>query len=90
MSFLEHYNAITDSLFGIIFTIVGGGSIFYRKELAESLLDSNKAFWSKSSLLYNEKASSYMTNLMIPIIGIVFFCIGLSLLFRVFYVSLNK
>jgi len=82
MKFIELTNAPVDLLLGVIFFVLGGYMVFCRKKVIDALLASNKVFWSKICFSYNEKIASKMTNFIMPIMGLLFFCVGVLLTYR--------
>lgn len=74
---------IADLIFGVIFSLLGYGFILKREKIVNALLASNKAFWGNIGFTPNEKKGVLLTNIMIPIMGIIFGVIGLMLLYRV-------
>ena len=82
MKFIELTNAPADLLLGVIFFMLGGYMVFSREKVIDALLASNKVFWGKIGFGYNEKIASTMTNFIIPIMGLLFLCIGVLLTYR--------
>jgi hypothetical protein len=82
MKFIETTNAPVDLLLGVIFFMLGGYMLFCRKKVVDALLDSNKVFWGQIGFGYNEKNAVNMTNFVIPIMGLLFFCVGVLLTYR--------
>lgn len=82
MKILETTNIWGDLIIGIIFLFLGGYLLIFRKNVIDALLLSNKIFWIKIGLCYSEKTTNYMTNIMIPFIGVLFLCVGLLLTYR--------
>jgi hypothetical protein len=82
MKIFETSNIWSDLIIGIIFLFIGGYLLLFRKNVIDALLLSNKVFWTKIGLCYGEKVTNYMTNIMIPLIGILFVCVGILLTYR--------
>jgi hypothetical protein len=82
MKFIELTNAPVDLLLGVIFFVLGGYMVFCREKVIDALLASNKAFWSKIGFGYNEKITSKMTNFIMPVMGLLFFSVGILLTYR--------
>jgi len=70
-------------IFGIVFICLGFNMTFKTK-ITNALLASNKAFWS-SMVGYtpNEKFSTSVAKIMIPIMGIAFMAAGIASLVKV-------
>ena len=83
MKLLETTNIYGDLIFGVLFCSLGGYILLRRKTVIDALLSSNKVFWDKIGFAYNEKASLFMTNIMIPTIAVLFLCVGILLIYRV-------
>lgn len=82
MKLIETTNAPVDLFVGVVFFMLGGYMLFFRKKVIDALLASNKVFWGQIGLGYNEKIAINMTNLVIPIMGFLFFCVGILLTYR--------
>jgi len=82
MKIFETSNIWSDLIIGIIFLFIGGYLLLFRKNVIDALLLSNKVFWTKIGLCYGEKVTNYTTNIMIPLIGILFVCVGILLTYR--------
>jgi len=76
-------NLIADIVFGIIFSSLGFSFIFKREKIINALISSNKVFWENIGFSPNEKKGMFITNIMIPIMGAIFFVVGLVLIYRV-------
>ena len=82
MKIFETTNIYGDFIMGILFLSIGGYLLKFRKNVISALLCSNKVFWVKIDFCYSEKVANYMTNIMIPVIGALFLCVGLLLTYR--------
>jgi len=68
---------------GIIFTCAGFTMTFKKKKFIDALLSSNKIFWEKMNLSVNEDKNKAITNIMIPLMGLVFLAVGIFSIFKV-------
>lgn len=82
-------NIIADIVFGIVFSCLGYSFIFKRGKIVNALISSNRVFWGNLGVTPNEKKGMFMTNIMIPIMGIVFLIAGVVLLYK-FVIHLLK
>jgi len=82
MKFIELTNAPVDLLSGVTFFALGSYMVFCREKVIDALLASNKAFWSKIGLDYNEKIARKMTSFIMPVMGLLFLFIGVLLTYR--------
>ncbi len=74
---------IADLVFGIILSVLGVSFLFYRKKIISALMASNKVFWERIGFAPDEAKGMFITNIMIPIIGIIFLLVGGVLIYRV-------
>lgn len=82
MKLIKSTSPIMDLVFGILFSLLGLFIIFNRKKLIDALILSSKIFWEK--LGFSQiKEHSFLTTVMILIIGILFLTIGIVLIYRV-------
>ncbi len=73
-----------DLIVGLALFFFGGYLLLYRKNVVKALLSSNEVFWNTLGLRISNEPGMSITNIMIPIIGFIFFIVGLMLLGRFF------
>ena len=83
MKFIEVGNFTGDLCGGIIFTVIGLYISIRHKKIVNALLRSNEVFWKNFNVKQNSKASACITSIMIPLMGIMFFLVGLLLDYKV-------
>lgn len=64
-------------IFGLLFICFGFNLTFTRK-ITDFLLGSNKVLWTKMGFSPDERVSRTLTNIMIPIMGLVFMAAGVA------------
>lgn len=70
-----------DIVAGIIFGLLSicfGFNLTFRRKITDSLLASNKVFWTKMGFSPDERVSRTLTNIMIPVMGLVFMTAGVA------------
>jgi ammonia channel protein AmtB len=76
-------------ILGIIFVCVGF-SMAFKTKITSALLESNKAFWTKMiGYTPNEKFSTSLAHIMIPLMGVVFMAAGIASIIKVIMHFLN-
>jgi hypothetical protein len=76
-------NIIADLAFGIIFLFLGFNILFRRKKIIDALMASNKVFWEQIGFTTDQSKGTFMSNIMIPFIGITFLIVSGILIYRV-------
>ncbi len=93
MSSLQSDNYITEIIFGIIFFSIGLYILLNRKKVITALISSNKVFWKNmgfnNSFLHNEKVGTFLTNIMVPFMGAVFFASGVFQLCKIIIIYMK-
>jgi len=79
---METDNIIADIVFGIIFSCLGYSFIFKREKIVNALISSNRVLWENLGFTPNEKKGIFITNIMIPLMGVVFLIVGVALLYK--------
>lgn len=75
-------NLFADIVFGIVFSSLGYYFVFYRERIVTALISSNKVFWENLGYISNEKKGIFLTNILIPSMGLVFFVVGVMLFYK--------
>ncbi len=83
MNILQSNNFITEIIFGIIFFSIGLYILLNKRKVVTALLSSNKVFWKKMGFYHFEKVSKFLTNIMIPFMGALFFASGVLLIYKI-------
>lgn len=78
---LQSTNILADLMNGAIFVLVGGYILLRRKKIVNALLASSELFWKEFGVNQN-KYSRFMSNIMIPLCGAVFFGVGVLFCLR--------
>ncbi len=76
-------NIIADIVFVITFFVLGINLVFNRKKIIDALMASNKVFWEKIGISTDEKKGIFISNIMIPLIGVTFLIVSGILIYRV-------
>lgn len=87
MPLLHNDNSIAEMIIGIIFFLVGLYILLNSRKVITALLSSNKVFWEKMGFYHFEKVSLFLTNIMIPFMGIVFFATGIFQICKILFGS---
>ncbi len=82
MEFIKTTSPVIDLIFGLIFSLIGMIIIVNRKKIIGALILSTKVFWGKLNFFQPKEFGIFLTNLMVPIIGVVFLVIGLLLIYK--------
>lgn len=84
MKKIEATDMYGDLVVGLALSLLGGYLLLYKKNVVKALLSSNEVFWDTLGLRISNEPGMTITNIMIPIIGFIFFITGLMLLGRFF------
>ena len=76
---------LIEMIFSIVFLILGFLFTLCRKRIVEALVLSNKVFWNRLGFSTNDKVVVFLSNIFIPVIGIVYSVVGVFLIYRVIY-----
>lgn len=85
MEFIKTATPVVDLIFGLIFSTIGLFIILNRKKIIDGLILSNKIFWEKLNLSQPKEVVVFLTNVMIPIMGMIFLIIGVLLIYKFIY-----
>ena len=100
MSSLQNNNFISEIIIGVIFFSIGIYILLNRKKVITALLSSQKVFWGKMGFKhgffhkeklnkFNEKATKFSANIMIPIMGVVFLATGVLQICKVIIIYMK-
>ena len=79
---MKTVNPILDIIFGMVFLSIGFVFVYKRVRIADALMSSSRVFWEKLGFTINYKRGIFVTNIMIPIMGAIFFVCGIVSLLK--------
>lgn len=76
-------NIVRDIAFGVVFLTLGYYCIFQRTKLVHAFIYYYKVYRKNIAYVPNEKAVLFITNSVIPTIGVCYLALGVVLIYRV-------